>query len=107
MAIVFDNRECGYVSSSYIFHFNLIFHFNFSSLDNQVSRILVSRRGFYGNVTVFINDGFPSGKYSGFTKGLVKPSVSQVTFAGNEVEKEFSAKVFVCIYKIMNCICNK
>ena len=93
MAIVFDNHVCGYV-------FVLIYiSFHFSSLDNQVPRILVSRRGFYGNVTVFINNGFPSGKYSRFTKGLVKPSVSQVTFAGNEVEKEFSAKVIFVYIK--------
>lgn len=56
----------------------------------------MSRDGFYGSVTVFISDGFPDGQYSGFSKGFVKPSVSNITFNNNEAVKEFSVQV-ICL----------
>jgi hypothetical protein len=61
--------------------------------DNQVSRVIVTRDGLYGNVIVSISSGYPEDAYAGFTKGKVEPSVSSLNFHGNIRELEFSIQV--------------
>ena len=63
------------------------------SIDNQVPRVIVTRDGLYGNVTVSITSGYPDDEYAGFTKGIVRPSVSTLSFHGVDREKEFSMQV--------------
>lgn len=63
------------------------------SASNRVSRVIVTRDGLYGNVTMAISSGYPEDMYAGFTKGRAKPSVTSLTFGGNDRELEFSIQV--------------
>jgi hypothetical protein len=64
--------------------------------DNLVSRVVVTRDGLYGNVTVSISSGSPENEYTGFAKGKVESSVSILTFHGNVRDLEFSIQVRFC-----------
>ena len=71
------------------------------STDNRVSRVIVTRDGLYGNVTIAISSGYPNDMYAGFTKGRVMPSVTNLIFSGNDRELEFSIQVG---YRLVECL---